>query len=339
MVRRPLRLLSYLLSLAVLGVVLWRLHLPEMGSKVVGMNWPLLVLAAGAGVAAVCLQAFRWHYLLQPPRLRYRLVLQATYLGSLVNALLPLRSGEVVRGVVVANRTGRPFGSVLATEVIERLSDALAMLVLVSIAVHDLPLPPGLRAARIALEVVVALIVGSAAVLALREQWLRRRLVSWRPRGRVGSQVRRVSLDLSSGIHLLRDGKVLVVTGLSALGMVALQVTMLYLALHAYHLDLRFGQAAAVVAVISIGTALPSMPSNVGSWQLSCVLGLSLFAVPAATAAGFSVVAFAVLSLVQLCGGVIALATSPFNLSQLRHGHRGEAALSSALERAAEAEA
>lgn len=337
--KRPLRFVSYAVSLLLLGFILWRLRLPELGSKVAGMEWPLLFLAAGVGVGSVCLQAVRWHYLLQPPRLRYRMVLQATYLGALVNAILPLRSGEVVRGAVVATRTRRPLAGVLATEVIERISDALAMVILVAVAMHDLDLPPSLRFAQIVLDVGVAVLVAVAAVLAFREGSLRRHLARWRPSGRALGHVRRVSLDLTSGLRLLRSARALAVTGGAALGMISLQVLMLWLALRAYHIDLGLLQVMSVVAVISIGTAVPTMPSNVGSWQLSCVLGLSLFGVPAATAAGFSVVAFVVLSLVQLCGGVVALATSPFSLGQLRRSHQGEGVLGTSLEQTVEAEA
>ena len=334
-----LRLLSYSVSIVFLGVILWRLRLQDLAGKLAGMDWRLLALGASAGVGAVCLQAARWRYLLQPPRLRYRLVLQATYLGALVNAVLPLRTGEVVRGAVVARRTRRGLAGVLATQVVERISDALAMVVLMAVAMQGVALPASLEFARSALYGVAASLLLLAAFLALRQEALRRRLTAWAPDGRLRTQVRRVSLDLTAGLALLRSGKAMAVTGAAALGMVGLQVVMFWLALRAYHIELNVLQAAAVVSVISIGTALPTMPSNVGSWQLACVLGLSLFGVPAATAAGFSLVTFVVLSLVQICGGIIALATSPFSFGQLRQGHRPEVAHATSLERAVEAEA
>ena len=36
-----------------------------------------------------------------------------------------------------------------------------------------------------------------------------------------------------------------------------------------------------------IGTILPGTPGNIGSWPFFCVLGLQLFGVAAARAAGF----------------------------------------------------
>jgi hypothetical protein len=45
-----------------------------------------------------------------------------------------------------------------------------------------------------------------------------------------------------------------------------------------------------------LGTLVPSAPANVGSYQFFTVLGLTLFGVEKATAAGFSLVVFTVLT-------------------------------------------
>jgi uncharacterized membrane protein YbhN (UPF0104 family) len=111
--------------------------------------------------------------------------------------------------------------------------------------------------------------------------------------------------------------------------MVVVQAVILWLALRAFPVHLDLLQVAAVQAVISMGTLVPSTPGNLGSWQMACVVGLTMFGVEKSTAATFSLVVFVVLSLPTLIGGVIALATSPMSLTQLRgvrHAHRhGEA--------------
>ena len=55
---------------------------------------------------------------------------------------------------------------------------------------------------------------------------------------------------------------------------------------------------------------------------MACMVGLTMFGVEPSTAATFSLVVFVVLSLPTLVGGVLALATSPFSLTQLRGAHR-----------------
>ena len=333
------RLFSYGLSAAVLGYVGWHLRLDTLGQKLAGLNWPLLLVAVGLGALSVCLQALRWRYLLRRPTpVRYGTVLQATYLGTLVNEILPFRTGEVVRGLLVSHRTGRGFAAVLSTEVVERLSDALAMGALIWLAVRGLDLPTGLKVAQLLLVGGLALLTLVALLVALRERALCCRLESWRPRRKLWAYTRRVSLDLTVGLRLLRDWKSMAVSLGVAFTMAGLQVATFWLALRAYNLDMTLLQAAAVLAVISIGTLLPNAPGNLGSWQFFCMLGLSLFGIDSATAAGFSVVTFAVLSVALIGGGVIALVTSPFRLSQL-HGLRRPAQPALALEAAPEPEA
>ena len=226
----------------------------------------------------------------------------------------------------------------LSTEVVERLSDALAMGALIWLAVRGLDLPTGLKVAQLLLVGGLALLTLVALLVALRERALCCRLESWRPRRKLWAYTRRVSLDLTVGLRLLRDWKSMAVSLGVAFTMAGLQVATFWLALRAYNLDMTLLQAAAVLAVISIGTLLPNAPGNLGSWQFFCMLGLSLFGIDSATAAGFSVVTFAVLSVALIGGGVIALVTSPFRLSQL-HGLRRPAQPALALEAAPEPEA
>jgi phosphatidylglycerol lysyltransferase len=76
----------------------------------------------------------------------------------------------------------------------------------------------------------------------------------------------------------------------------------------------------------------------VGPWQFFCVLALGLFGVDPATAAGFSLVAFVLLTVPLVAGGAIALATSPFSWSELRHLPRSGEPFGGVLDLVAEAE-
>jgi glycosyltransferase 2 family protein len=315
------RWVNYGLCAAVLGYVGWHLRLDTLSEKVAGLDWPLLLVAVGLGVVSVGLQALRWQYLLRPTRVRYRTVIQAAYLGTLVNEILPFRPGEVVRGILVSHRSGRGIAAVLSTEVVERLSDALAMGTLILLAVRGLDLPAGLKVAQLVLVGGLSLLVLAAFMVALRERTLRHRLAAWAPQRRSAVTARRVGLDLTAGLRLLRNWRAMSVSISVAVAIAGIQVMVFWLALRAYRLDMTLFQAAAVLAVVSIGTLLPNAPGNLGSWQFFCMLGLSLFGIDKSTAAGFAVVVFAVLSLALILGGLVALLTSPFRLSQLRGMH------------------
>ena len=314
----PWRLVNYGLAAAALAFVVWQLHLPTLRRDLAGLRWGLVAAAVGLDVLSISLQAFRWRYLLRPAALPFITVVQATYVGTLFNEVLPLRTGEVVRGLIVARRTGRGLATVLSTEVVERVSDGLALVVLVWFAVRHLDLPVALRIAQTALEIAVAVLLVVLFLLALRGESLRDRLGGWRPAGKTGGLIRQIGVDLAAGLRVLRDVRAVVLAAVVALAMNALQVLILWIMLRAYNIDLTVLHAAAVLAVISVGIFLPNAPGNVGPWQFFCVLGLSLFGVDSATAAGFSLVAFVLLTVPLVVGGGLALATSPFTWAELR---------------------
>jgi uncharacterized membrane protein YbhN (UPF0104 family) len=311
--------------LAVLAVVVREMHIGSLPQKLVGVDWPLLGIAALLGVVPVLLQTTRWRYLLGAASVRFSTVLQAVYLGSLANLIIPLRTGEVVRGLIVSRRTGRDLANVLSTEFIERVADALAMAGMIYLVARVASVPGVLAPVQAVLQVVLVVFVLLVVVAIVGEQPLRRRLTSWNPPGRGGLALRRTGLDVASGLPLLRNWRAVTVCVSSAVGMVVVQAVILWLALRAFHVHLDLLQVAAVQAVISMGTLVPSTPGNLGSWQMACVVGLTMFGVEKSTAATFSLVVFVVLSLPTLIGGVIALATSPMSLTQLRgvrHAHR-----------------
>jgi hypothetical protein len=57
---------------------------------------------------------------------------------------------------------------------------------------------------------------------------------------------------------------------------------------------------------------------SIGAWQFFCILGLGLFGVPAAHAASFSIVAFAIWTVPSLLFGGVALLISPVSWADLR---------------------
>jgi uncharacterized membrane protein YbhN (UPF0104 family) len=102
--------------------------------------------------------------------------------------------------------------------------------------------------------------------------------------------------------------------------MLAMQVVTMWLLLYSYRLELSLLEAAGLFGVITIGTLIPNAPGKIGAWQFFCILGLGLFGVPSAHAAGFSMVAFAIWTVPSLLLGAIAMVLSPVSWADLRRG-------------------
>jgi len=95
------------------------------------------------------------------------------------------------------------------------------------------------------------------------------------------------------------------------------------LVLRAYGLSLPWLAGTTVFLLVHLGSALPSAPANIGSFQLLVALGLRLFGVDRATAAGFSLVVFVILTLPLFLTGSVALAASNLSLRALWEGVGG----------------
>lgn len=136
------------------------------------------------------------------------------------------------------------------------------------------------------------------------------------PIGRMGRTLKSASLDLLIGAKAVKAWTMPISISTGA-GMVAMQVGVMWLMLYAYRIDLSLLQAAALFGIITIGTLIPNAPGKIGAWQFFCILGLGLFGVPAAHAAGFSLVAFAIWTVPSLLLGVVALVLSPVSWAEL----------------------
>jgi len=75
------------------------------------------------------------------------------------------------------------------------------------------------------------------------------------------------------------------------------QILSYWFVMLAYGFNLSFWHGAAVFLIVHIGTAIPSAPSNVGTYQFFAVVGLTLFGISRASAASFSVVVFLILTI------------------------------------------
>jgi glycosyltransferase 2 family protein len=316
-----LLLVSYAISAAGLAYVVWNLHPSQLRADLVGVTWWVVAVAVVLDVTPRALQAVRWKYLLGPLTVGYRFSLQAIYVGTLYSGILPLSTGDAVRGVMVARQARIPAASVFSTELLERTADAIALILVVWFTLRGLVLPQAVRLALAALEALIgaALVIGFA--LALRKGSLVAHVISSEPSSRIGRRFRSIVMNIVTtvGAFTIRG---LLVSLSTALGIIVLQVGVLWLLLTAYHLHLSFLHAAGLFGIVTIGTFLPNTPGNIGSWQFFCVLGLSLFGVGSARAAGFSLVAFAILTVPPVLIGVGALIASPFSWSDLRPGRK-----------------
>lgn len=123
-----------------MALLWWALHdvpLSTVAAHVRGAR-PLPLLASIAiATLTFPVRTARWRYLLrlEGEKLAFGPLWHATAIGFMANNLLPARAGEFARAFAAGRLTGVPFSTALASVVVERIMDGIAMVSLMTIAI------------------------------------------------------------------------------------------------------------------------------------------------------------------------------------------------------------
>lgn len=326
---RAQALVGYAVAAACLTWVFHDVDLSEVVRSAAHVRWGWMLPAIGLDVGSYLCQGWRWRLLLpQPAALGVIRVTQAIYAGLFVSEILPARLGELVRGYLVQRWSGVAPARVVGSILVERLFDG-AWLALGMVAVAlAVPLPRRLAEAEDILggSVLVAGVLLLVVILRVRRAAGRRRAAGAEASAEASAPglVSRLAQALAATGSSRRSAGAFAVSALVPL----LEGLGLWLVMVGYGLPMGAAQGIAVLLIVRLGTAIPNAPGNVGTYQAVCVLALRLFGVAKAPAAGFSIVAFVVLT-VPLWGlGLLALARSGTTLGTLRRELQGVAAAS-----------
>jgi len=292
-----------------------------------------LLLAFLLNPAHVLVRGHRWTLMVSPlGKLKTRDSCSLQMVGYLATAVLPLRIGEVARGLLLARRMDISKSSALATVIIERMLDVLSFLVILALVGLVFPFPQSLR--RGADIFTGGAIVAGAVVVYLT---FRKKPSASRPAVSAGSPGNRVKGFINGAISRFSAGFVFP-TGWGKLTLVIAETIALwtiytvqgYLVLLAFHFDrdvpaiaaAPFLAAAVVLVVNTIGTSIPSAPGAVGTFHAVCIFGLSLLGVAPEPAAGYAVVVHAVAAVFYIVFGIPYMWREGLHLTDLARINR-----------------
>lgn len=232
-------------------------------------------------VLNMALRNLRW-YLMFPDEQRPtpRHTVDAFMIGKLGNNVLPGRLGEMLRAVAIG-RTLPEVGitGALATIVVEKVLDALAILAMLGVALSLAPLPEWARQTGLGMLIAFpAMLLG--LVIVDRNHHLFERFDRL---AQGDSAPMRWLLTLprkfSAGLHTLRRGRHFVAASLMTVGVWCLETAIIYLCFAAFAIELGPDAAMVTLALLTAGSLLPSAPGFIGTYQLFIVSALALYGV------------------------------------------------------------
>jgi uncharacterized protein (TIRG00374 family) len=284
-----LRLVAGLtLSAALVAYLLWSVDLAQVARELRRADPGWTALGAALAVVGLWVRARRWRYLFPPGSDPPGLV-PAIMIGYMVNNVLPLRAGEVVRVYVVGRRWAGRFWTALATLVVERVLDSLAIVLILGLLVLLIPVPPFFQWTALTVLAVDVVAVAALSVMARAPERCRRlleRLLARRPA--VAGRVARALDTFLAGLDGVRAPRhalpLLIWTALVWL-MPALAA---WAVLRALGLGASLTAGWTVLAFVGLGVSIPSAPGYVGVFHYAAVLAVEIFGVPRSAAVSYA---------------------------------------------------
>lgn len=313
-------ILSYGVAGGCLYWVFHNLDFPRLLHSFSGVNWWWIPVSIVFVLLVYVLAGWEWQILLRlAGRLSVVQTTQAVFAGRLANDVLPVHVGYLIRIYLVSRWAKIEVASVAPSLLVERLFDGFWLALGMGLAAICFPLPSKIAtAAKIWVDIIVfGLIAG--AIIILRNP---KRATNSNGHGQWPKWLGKVRHALSRALEQLhaigRSWILPAAFGISLLKFAAQGLAFLVL-LWAYQFRFPLPTQIAVFLVAYIGLSMPSTPASVGVFQVFCIAALEMAHVPKSVAAGFSLLAFVVLSIPLSIAGFVAVGQSGLTLRQIRH--------------------
>jgi uncharacterized protein (TIRG00374 family) len=321
-----------LVSLLAAGLLVWFLrhaNLADVWQQVQRARMDLLGVAFGVVAATYWARAVRWQYLLSPiGPTRFRTVFRTTIIGFAALGLLPARAGDVLRPYLLSRQEGLSLSSTIATIVIERVLDLIAVLSLLAVYLMVAADMSSMSPALLRSVVVSASVAGLMAVLLAGVLWV----VASHPE-RIGGYVQaadrvlphavarrlaRMARSFSGGLAVARRPRELVAAVVWSFGIWMLHAVEVFVATLAFGMVLPFAGSFLLQALLVIGVAVPT-PGGVGSYHEAYRFGMTtFFGASNANAIAAAIVVHAISFVPVVVLGLVFMAQDGLSLGRLK---------------------
>ncbi len=280
-------------TVLLLGYALWNVDLSALAGVLAGANYFIAFPFLIALTLYFWLKAWRWAIILRP--LGSYTISQVTpsmMIGFAANNVLPAHLGEIVRSVWFARRYGQRVSAVLVSQVLERILDVAAILLLFLMSVPWIEgAAPAIRwsvwlvgsTAAAMCAVIYAMLAAPQRVLHVWHVAGARLPVSIRSRGETFLK------DILQALSTVQSAARLLLLLANSLLQWSLMGACVWLAMAAVGEYIGPAVTALLLTATVVAVTLPNAPGYVGALQAAFVFALQPFGVSAESAFAGSV--------------------------------------------------
>jgi uncharacterized protein (TIRG00374 family) len=289
----------------------------------------LIVACVASSFVVFALQSLRWHLVMRPVlHMRYSEAYRAQVVGTMFNAMLPARGGDLLRVQYLGSRTGKSRATILGTEVVDRWLDWWGWIPIMAALALTGELP---RWIYTVLAVFLALLVALASAL-LGIAHFGRRTRQAGPGAASGAAPAALVTRLGAVARSFCDGAkhfFALRTLFIAFAIAPLpwlwESVFIRVAARSFDVHLSAAQAFSVLIGLNVGMLVPS-PGALGAVEAGGTAALVLCGADHAAAAAFMVVYHLTQLLPGLAAGVAILVAEHRIFLRRRAPTEGEAA-------------
>jgi uncharacterized protein (TIRG00374 family) len=324
-------LLGTLVSLIFLWLTFRKVDWRGTWQTIEHANIWLLAMALLTVILTTLIRAERWRLMFYPDhrRLRVHKFVSIFLVGQVINAVIPIRLGELARAYLVGEIEHVSKAQALWTTVLDKVLDSVTLLLFLLVLSFVVRLPQWLQQAGWMLSVGLVIVV-VILVLGTLYQEASLRLIGglekrhpWIARAHVGHLVRAVFTSL----RLARTPALALGLGgwsFAAFLMAAATNWIIALAL-GIRLPLSASLLLLVVLQISAVVPIPTSPGRVGLFHYLCVITLAIFGLQRDVALAYGLVLHVLTYLPMAVGGPICLWLENYDWRGLSHLLREDA--------------
>ncbi len=262
-----------------------------------------ILWATALSYVVLWVRSMRWRLLLSTlGKTSTASVFKASLIGYMVNYLLPIRIGEVVRAYLVGTHGEFSRSAAMATVVVERIIDVLSILVIfacispiIQIPVADEDLMDTLRTGTLALA--LAGVGALVSVLLFRRHARRLATLAESLLGRVAPAMTRQLWRIPAFAEGLQMGwgfKGTALLTLYTLLIWALTVAQIVLLAEGFAIELPWAAGWLMLVALAVGVSVPSAPGMIGTFHYAAIVVLLLYGVARADAVSYAIALHAV---------------------------------------------
>ncbi len=264
--------------------------------------------AVGLYLLALVARTARWRALLSAERtIPMRALLPTMAMGRGANNIYPFRTGEIIRVLLLRQRNGVSLPVGLASILVERVFDGLTMVLLLILAAVIGGIPDYLQYVLWMAIAVFGLALAFAYGLVLWptriQEWSTWLVVHLSPR-RFRLRLYGIVERFIAGFASIRSPRTVTLILVFSVTVWALETISYRLLMNAFGFGVNLHHLLLMSGAANLGTALPSGPGNLGTFDAPAILVLTAVGIPQNTAVGYQAVLHAVLWCTETFSGL-----------------------------------